>query len=316
VKDMSNEKYEYDVALSYAGEDRSYAEALADILRNRGVHVFYDKYEKAILWGEDLYTYLSELYQNKSRYCILFLSKHYAAKLWTKHELRSAQARALREQGAYLLPLRLDDTEIPGVLPTIAYLDWYQETPETIADLIVKKLRTVSQASSTFAQRLSQESILGFINEATSKVVLILGRFTSERKVVLDALKEELSKQSYIPIIFDSEKLSSRDITETVRTLAHLARFIIADITDPSSIFLELQAIVPDIEVPVVQLLEETEQVFSFFPDFRKIYPWVLPIYRYKDITSLLASLRNIIDIAENKVREIATEKAKRLETP
>jgi hypothetical protein len=53
---MSIEMYEYDIAISYPSEDRSYAEALADILRNRGVHVFYDKYEKAVLWGQDLYT--------------------------------------------------------------------------------------------------------------------------------------------------------------------------------------------------------------------------------------------------------------------
>ena len=92
----SDKDYEYDVAISYASEDGSQAESLAAVLRNRGVHVFYDKYEKAILWGKDLYTSLSDLYQNKSRFCILFLSKHYVAKLWTKHELQSAQARALR----------------------------------------------------------------------------------------------------------------------------------------------------------------------------------------------------------------------------
>ena len=94
---IDDQQYAYDVALSYASEDRSYAEALADVLHSRRVHVFYDKYEKAILWGEDLYTYLSDLYQKKSRYCILFLSKRYAAKLWTKYELQAAQAGALGE---------------------------------------------------------------------------------------------------------------------------------------------------------------------------------------------------------------------------
>ncbi len=134
------QNYPYDVAISYAGEDRNYANSLADVLRQRGVKVFYDKYEKAILWGEDLYSYLSDLYQNKAHYCVLFLSKHFAAKLWTKHELKAAQARALKEQNVYILPVRLDDTEIPGLLPTIAYLNWHQETVETIADAIMGKL--------------------------------------------------------------------------------------------------------------------------------------------------------------------------------
>jgi serine/threonine protein kinase len=148
VKDFANafEKacryihYPYDVALSYAGEDRSYADALAYVLHHRGVKVFYDKYEKAILWGQDLYTYLSSLYQNKARYFVLFVSKSYAAKIWTKHELKAAQARALNENREYILPIRLDDTDIPGLLPTTAYLNWHQETVEGITDILMHKL--------------------------------------------------------------------------------------------------------------------------------------------------------------------------------
>src|SRR5712691_8219882 len=139
--------YLYDVALSFAGEDRSYADALADILQHEGVNVFYDRYEKATLWGQDLYTYLSDIYQNKARYCIIFISQHYATKLWTSHERKAAQARAFKEQQAYILPIRLDETEIPGLLPTIAYLSWHQETVESIAHFILEKLENVSRKS-------------------------------------------------------------------------------------------------------------------------------------------------------------------------
>ena len=92
------------MALSYASEDRAYAEFLAQSLRQRGVKVFYDRYEKAALWGQNLYTYLSDLYQNQALYSVLFLSQHYASKLWTSHERKAAQARALKEQGEYILP--------------------------------------------------------------------------------------------------------------------------------------------------------------------------------------------------------------------
>ncbi len=74
---------DYEIALSFAGEDRMYADALANALRSRGVKVFYDQHEKATLWGKNLYDYLSDLYQNKARYCVMFLSSHYATKLWT-----------------------------------------------------------------------------------------------------------------------------------------------------------------------------------------------------------------------------------------
>ena len=163
---------------------------------------------------------------------------------------------------------------------------------------------------------LNNTKIRDIINTITTKAVLILGRFTPERTAVLDALRNELRKLNYTPILFDFEKPVSRDFTETVRTLAHLARFIIADLTDPSSIPQELQAIVPDLEVPVQPVLLEAKREYSMFVDFRK-YHWVLPIYLYKDQASLIASLqKEIIEPAEKKARELAIEKAKRLERP
>ncbi len=137
---MSDHQYPYDVALSYAGEDRVYAEALADVLRQHGVRVFYDKYEELTLWGKNLYDHFSDLYQHKARYCVMFLSQHYAAKLWTNHERQAAQARAFKEREDYILPVRLDDTEIPGILPTVNYLKWPPHNAETIAGAIRAKL--------------------------------------------------------------------------------------------------------------------------------------------------------------------------------
>ena len=139
---MSNDGkyYEYDVALSYAGEDRAYADILASILKGSNVKVFYDQYEKPDLWGKNLYTHLSDIYGNKARFCVMFLSQHYASKQWTRHEREAAQARAFSENQEYILPIRLDDTEIPGITSTIAYLRWDQQTPENIADAILEKL--------------------------------------------------------------------------------------------------------------------------------------------------------------------------------
>ena len=135
----------YDVVISFAGEDRQYAEALASELKRRNIVLFYDKYEKAALWGKDLYTHLSGIYQNQGQYCVMFLSQHYAKKVWTNHERQAAQARAFEENKEYILPVRLDDTEIPGILPTIGYLKWSEETPETIAEAILSKLEEAPQ---------------------------------------------------------------------------------------------------------------------------------------------------------------------------
>lgn len=77
----------YDVALSFAGEDRGYVGQVAYILKHWGIRTFYNKYEEANLWGKNLYTHLRDVYSTQAKFTILFVSKHYASKLWTSHEL-------------------------------------------------------------------------------------------------------------------------------------------------------------------------------------------------------------------------------------
>jgi hypothetical protein len=96
-KMKNDNKYKYEIALSFAGEDRKYAEELANALISRKIKVFYDKYEKSSLVGKNLYTYLSNLYTNEARFCVMLISKYYAKKLWTNHEREAAQARAFVE---------------------------------------------------------------------------------------------------------------------------------------------------------------------------------------------------------------------------
>jgi small GTP-binding protein len=137
---MQEAKYKYQVALSFAGEDRAHAEKLAKLLKDRHISVFYDSYEQAELWGKDLYQHFQSVYRDKAQYCVVFLSQSYAQKLWTRHELKQAQARAFRENKEYILPVRIDKTEIPGINETIGYIDLRLTPVEEIADLLVEKL--------------------------------------------------------------------------------------------------------------------------------------------------------------------------------
>lgn len=139
---MASDEFEYDVAVSFAGEDRRTAERFAELLKAEGVSVFYDFWNKADLWGRNLYPQLAEVYSKKARFCVMFLSAAYAKKAWPRHEMEAAQTRAFRENEAYILPVRIDDTAIPGISETVAYLDLRRETIEEVAKIAVEKLRT------------------------------------------------------------------------------------------------------------------------------------------------------------------------------
>ena len=133
-------KTSFDIALSFAGEDREYVEEVAQYLIKMGYSVFYDKYEKVTLWGKDLFEHLSKIYYELSSYTLIFISKYYAKKLWTNHERKNAQARAFESNQEYVLPVRFDNTKIAGILPTTGYLDLSEISPRELADLIKQKV--------------------------------------------------------------------------------------------------------------------------------------------------------------------------------
>ncbi|GFO66405.1 TIR domain-containing protein [Geomonas paludis] len=142
------DSYDYDIAMSFAGEDRAIAVEVATHLEEAGVKVFYDMFEKAELWGKDLYEYLAEIYSNRARYCIMFLSENYSKKLWTNHERRFAQTRAFNERSDYILPVRIDQTSIPGIPDTIGYVDVKDTPTRDIASLVIEKLGNTDIISS------------------------------------------------------------------------------------------------------------------------------------------------------------------------
>jgi hypothetical protein len=153
---------------------------------------------------------------------------------------------------------------------------------------------------------LHNEKIRNVIDTITSKVVLILGRFTPERKAILDAIREELRENGYIPVMFDFDKPTTRNTKETISTLAHMAKFVIADITKPKSVPQELEIIIPNLRsVPVQPILQGRSAKYGMFDSYVGL-DWVLEIYRYKNLDDLLKSLKEkVIKPAEQKVIEL-----------
>jgi hypothetical protein len=156
---------------------------------------------------------------------------------------------------------------------------------------------------------LHNEKIRSIIDTITSKVVLILGRFTDERKSVLDALRDELRERDYLPILFDFDKPTSRDTDETITLLARMARFVIADISDAKSILQELRAIVPELpNVPVQPVIIASQDEPGMFDHYRNFRSF-LPVYRYDTPAQLLSELSTrVIEAAEAKVIEFRSD--------
>lgn len=127
-------KFEYDVCLSFAGEQRQLAEQLASVLRNEWtLSVFYDDYHKLKLWGNDLFNYLYDIYSSRSQFCVILFSDEYLKKNWTRHELRAAQSRFLKERSTYVLPVLVEErVELPREFEAISHVSLANTT---IADL-------------------------------------------------------------------------------------------------------------------------------------------------------------------------------------
>ena len=131
----------FDVVFSFAGENRKYVREVAQYLRKKKVAVFYDEDEQVNLWGKDLAEHFEVLYARSGKYCVMFISKDYVREEWTRHERRAALSRALQEREEYILPARFDETEVPGILQTVAYVSLIGKTPAKVGKIILEKLR-------------------------------------------------------------------------------------------------------------------------------------------------------------------------------
>ena len=138
-----NDPFEYDVAVSFASEDRAAADELVRLLAERGIQVFRDEYNAANAqgWGKDVLDHLVNLYARKARYCVMLVSTHYPLKTWTHAERTSAHERALRDAEQFILPVQLDDRPVPGMAQAAGYMDLREHPVEELAEVLREKLR-------------------------------------------------------------------------------------------------------------------------------------------------------------------------------
>lgn len=160
---------------------------------------------------------------------------------------------------------------------------------------------------------LTNRKIRNVINTVANKTVLILGRFTEERREILSAIAEELRKMDFCLMTFDFQKSEKQDIMATVATLASMSRFIVVDVTSAQAMAGELASFVPDSRIPVVPLFQPSKQEpkpHASLYTLHKKYPWVFQPVEFKSKEHLIKILPDqVVKPADAKRLELRTSK-------
>lgn len=132
--------YPWDVAVSFAGEDREIVERLKNILNESGYTVFYDFDVQHQLWGIDLRTKLADVYANDAQYMLVFLSNHYPEKDWTNFEFEIGKSARSKRTETYLLPVLIDDVAVVGLSSNVGHIDLRRCSVEQLASSLIEKI--------------------------------------------------------------------------------------------------------------------------------------------------------------------------------
>lgn len=198
------------------------------MFKGNKIKVFYDKYEEVNLWGKNLYTHLDDVYQNKARYCIIFISQWYANKNWTNHERISAQARAFAETNEeYILPIRLDNTQIPGIRPTIGYINAKNYSSKQLCNLILKKLNkpnikiqeddfeeygeiTIPKIRRTITDLEKKRFLKSSFNEIKKYFQSALTKLKKSNSKIIETEFEEITSSKFVATVYVEEELKAQ----------------------------------------------------------------------------------------------------------
>jgi uncharacterized protein YjbI with pentapeptide repeats len=156
----------------------------------------------------------------------------------------------------------------------------------------------------------NNKNIRTAVDTLATKIVLILGSFANGDKLFLDAFKSALKKEDLVPIMYDFDKPKSRNHTETVSTIAHLSKFIIADLTNQRSIPHELASIIPHLRsVVVIPIVRDEYPPFGMFEDYQSLNH-VGNIIKYSSDEAISKITNKILIESDHVRRQILSPKA------
>jgi hypothetical protein len=139
---------QYDIAVSFAGEQRDYVSRTVDACKQLGLNVFYDKDKNNEWWGKNFIRQQRDVYSSKTRFFVPFISSEYLSKPVPMDEFEAAMMTAVKQGEGYILPVLMGDAEVPPDLlhPHIGYLRAEDFTPEALAQELQKRVGASEQA--------------------------------------------------------------------------------------------------------------------------------------------------------------------------
>jgi hypothetical protein len=150
-----------------------------------------------------------------------------------------------------------------------------------------------------------QEKVRANVRSITLNAVLLLGSFPAERRPVLEALKRALREREYIPIVMDFQVPGARNMTETIKVLGRLSKFVIADITGDAGISETLDSIVHYLPSIPIQPINRCDHLGPEEARHFRKFGWVLPTYPFSDLGDLTRNLgESVLGPAEAKAAE------------
>jgi hypothetical protein len=215
--------------------------------------------------------------------------------------------------GTFIRRVKTDSKTDQSDLLVDVHVAWERRPGEMIKFTEANDIRVAQ-----FHNIVDEPGSVGKLLAATTKrVVLILGRFLPQRKRVLDRLAKALSERGKIGVIFDFPSPVDRELSDTVRFIAGMSEFIVVDLTNASSVPLELQATIPDLMIPVLPIVQSGHDVFAMFTDLQRRYSWIQPTVSYKDADQLVKYVDDaIIARANDAAKEIRKRRAATVRAP
>jgi hypothetical protein len=276
--------------ISYSRADQSYVDRLAEWLQTVGIPVWLDHdIDYGATWTQTI-----ERYLDTAGAIIVVMSSSARDSVWVSREITRAERKRkpifpLLLSGEPLLQFETTQYQdvTNGSLPSPKFAD-------SVAGALGIVLRGLGS------------DLLDVIARYRESGVLILGRFTPERKSVLDAMRDSLRQRGFIPVLFDFAKLEHLDLRETLLLFSLAVRFIIADLTDSLGIAEELQMIVPVVRVPVRPIIKKGHEPYAMFDDLMRYFFWVIPPLAYTDEEELIANIDSlVVQAAEDTYQQI-----------